>query len=131
VTTGTRATRRRQAAVLANVSIGMTRRRAAAAADVPFSTLYEWLEAPEFRERVEKAEGEFERRMVGVILSAAFRTRSWRAALAILERRFPEWAARQRLEVTAEPRRDPFAEMSVDELRVERARLASIIEEAS
>lgn len=101
----------RQAAILAHVRAGSTRRSAAALAGVPFATLYEWLEVAAFANAVTKAEAEFEQAAVQRIDRAA-RQGSWRAALALLERRLPDsWQQRSTLalegdsgEITAEER---------------------------
>lgn len=89
----------RQAAILAHVRAGSTRRSAAALAGVPFATFYEWLEGAAFSGAVTKAEAEFEQAAVQRIDRAA-RQGSWRASLALLERRLPEsWQQRSTLAV--------------------------------
>ena len=87
-----------RAVILAHVRTGSSRRHAAALAGVPFSTFYDWLEERKFAADVTAAEAEFERLAVERI-DAAARRGSWRAQLALLERRLPaEWQERQRVE---------------------------------
>lgn len=89
----------KRALIVAHVEAGSSRRAAAALAGVPFSTFYEWLEESRFADTLSAAEGTFEQRAVARIERAAGQG-SWRAALALLERRLPnEWQPRSRLEV--------------------------------
>jgi hypothetical protein len=81
-----------------------------------------------FRDRVAVAERQFERSMALVVAHAAVKTKSFRAAIAFLERRFPDlWVVRQRLDLTVEDPslEDVMAETMTDaELRDELERLA-------
>jgi len=83
---------------------GLTPRQAALSVGVSASTFYEWADAdPVFRGQIAEAEAIFERRMAAVIVTNAVSLRSFRAALAFLERRFPDrWGDRTRLDLTLE-----------------------------
>lgn len=82
----------RQAAIVQCVRLfGMTGRSAALACGVGASTFYEWVDADSgFRDRIATAERGFEKAMLGVIVGSAIKHGSFRAAIAILERRFPD-----------------------------------------
>jgi hypothetical protein len=55
-----------------------------------------------FFHEVEAAESALEQGLTGSIVSAALRNRDWRAALAYLERRNPEWKPKAHYEVDGE-----------------------------
>jgi hypothetical protein len=92
--------RAKQQVFLEGLRRGMTRTAAAAAAGVDRSTPWKWAERSiAFGRSIEGAEAEFERRMVDQ-LDLAARRGSWRAALALLERRLPDgWQQRSTLAV--------------------------------
>jgi hypothetical protein len=93
----------RQEAVLKTIrQLGLTPRSAALSNSVPTSTFYLWMQDPAFAEKVDFAESMFERSLAAVVVSAAVKLRSHRAALAFLARRFPDrWTARVDLRVEA------------------------------
>lgn len=92
----------RREAYLAAVRAGMTRQGAAGAAGVSRQSAWAWLQDEAFADRVAEAESAFERRLIRRVEIAANKG-SWRAALALLERRFADrWMRREGLEVTGE-----------------------------
>jgi len=86
--------RRGRAAFFEYLTAGMTRRQAASAAAIPFSTLYRWLEGEAFRDECERAEAVCELTLVLRLQRAAMHG-SVRAAMFLLERRYPErWGSK-------------------------------------
>lgn len=87
------------------------------------STYYEWADAdPAFRDQIAEAEAIFERRMAAVIVTNAISLRSFRAALAFLERRFPDrWGDRTRLDLKVDvPALDDRLEAELDDATLQR-----------
>lgn len=80
------------------IANGNTMKAAAIASGICETTLHKWRrEKPEFAQMVEEAVGISEVRLVNKITSSE----DWRAALAILERRFPEsWTKKQDVQVS-------------------------------
>lgn len=108
---------------------------AARSAGIAQSTFYRWLERgaeeddgaySDFRAALRRAEAESEVHAVAVIRKAM--TDDWRAALALIERRYPErWRRQQTTELAGEAaerfgaeRRDPLdlSRLTDDELRL-------------
>jgi hypothetical protein len=83
-------TERRGEAILTALGNGNSRQAAAAAGDITYSTLREWLRTNEdFRKEVFKAESKAERAHVSVINRAAAKG-SWQASVWWLERMRPD-----------------------------------------
>ena len=80
-----------------HISNGNTLKAAAAAEGVAERTFHRWKkEKPEFQEMVNQAVAVSEARLVQKITQSE----DWRAALAILERRFPEsWSKREKVDM--------------------------------
>lgn len=102
---------------------------------IPKSTFYYWLEKAkesecaaiyrELLDTVEKAQAEAETRATEIILKAA-ESGQWKAALSLLERRFPQrWGPRQTLEHISKD--NETIEMSDEELKIEHERINGII----
>ena len=86
------------------------------------------MEDPDFADRVSFAEHQFERALASVIVTAAVKLKSHRAALAFLERRFPDvWA--QRLDLRVEQRLPEEEVEAAFTPEQRRARLREIVEE--
>jgi hypothetical protein len=101
---------------------------AARSAGVSESSYYRWLDRGrsagrgiyrEFYEDIERAEAEGEARAVALIASAM--PRDWRAAMAILERRYSaRWSRKlavAELLVKPEPRKPDLSKLSLDEAK--------------
>jgi transposase len=100
---------------------GMYFESAAALLGIDKGTLYDWLKKGaqdpsgpygEFHHAVEHAQAEAERHLVGLVFDAG--QKDWKAALSILERKFPQqWGRRQHISVEpvskADARTAPFA----------------------
>jgi hypothetical protein len=86
----------RRATILEALRNGATRSAVAAVAGVHRDTFYDWLKAsPTFSTEVHAAEGEAEQALARVIMTAASIDGDWRAAEALLKRRFPDdWGDR-------------------------------------
>lgn len=95
----------REQAILNALRIGNTRRAAAAAGEVDQNTFYRWLEDGTFRDAVEKAEAEAERRFLGNVAKAAAGN-NWQAAAWWLERRKHEdYARRDKVDMSIDLRK--------------------------
>lgn len=81
------------------LAVGAPVRVAARYGGVDPSTYYDWVKRyPAFASAVEAAENNAAMKWIDVLATAA--TQDWRAALAMLERRYPDDWGRRRLEVT-------------------------------
>ena len=80
-----------------HIAKGNTLKAAAAAEGISERTIYRWRnEKPQFQEMVDQAVAVSEARLVQKITQSE----DWRAALAILERRFPQtWAKKDHIEM--------------------------------
>tara|TARA_Y100000114_G_scaffold27253_1_gene22945 strand:+ start:5403 stop:5876 length:474 start_codon:yes stop_codon:yes gene_type:complete len=83
--------------ICSHIADGVTIKGAATAEGITEGTLYRWKkEKPHFAEMINQAVGVSEARLVKKITHSD----DWRAALAILERRFPEsWAKRDKIDM--------------------------------
>jgi len=90
---------------------GNTRKASAHGAGISHETFYRWIEDPDVRERVQKAEAEAEKRAVRIIQDAMPKT--WQSAAWWLERRRPDW----RLEAKHQ---DPDSQPGVIEVPAEK-----------
>lgn len=106
----TQLTSARTEAICANLRLSLPLPAAAEAAGVARSTVFAWrqrgAEEPgsiyaEFLDRTDVAIAEGQRALAEVVYEAATRRRDWKAALALLGRRFPsEWSETRRQEIT-------------------------------
>ena len=111
---------RKGAVIEAVRRVGLSPRSAALSCNVAASTFYGWMDGDEeFRDAIAVAERQFERSMLLVVVSAAVRRRSWRAAIAVLERRFSDlWTPKLDVAVEAKSLEDDLAEnLSPEELQ--------------
>jgi hypothetical protein len=124
---------KRKAAVVETVRrVGLSPRSAALSVGVAASTFYDWMDLDEsFREQIAVAERQFERAMLLVIVSSAVKTRSWRAAMAVLERRFPDlWTPRLNVSVEPQSLEDELdANLSDEQLEGRLRELAAAVEQ--
>jgi hypothetical protein len=125
----------RKAAIVEVVrKLGLHPYRAALSVGVPSTTFYRYVDDDEqFRDDLAEAEALFERRMVAAIEHDAISSKSWRAKLELLSRRFPDrWGERQKLDMTIEGFvRTGFESLSDDELDARLAELRDIQEPVS
>lgn len=109
------------AKLAANVATGAPWDACARAAGIGTATFRRWradsVDAPEgsllaeLREALERAEGEAELALVAIVRDAA--PSDWRAAIALLERRWPDrWSQRRQLEAKVEAvgEAEPYSE---------------------
>jgi transposase len=106
----TKYTRDRKKRLLDALRDGNTRRAACMAAGIDQDTLANWAQRfSDFSEELTRAEAEAEVALVGIIRAAA--PQDWRAALTLLERRWPnEWGKRERIDVYEHERAQQEAE---------------------
>ncbi|MBI05356.1 MAG: hypothetical protein CMM54_00075 [Rhodospirillaceae bacterium] len=108
----TKLTDERREAICRMIVEGVPLKTAARAAGVTYNTLRNWMQRGEkgdepyalFKEEVEEAQAVCEAQLVGIIKSAAVQESGgeWRAALALLSRKFPErWSEKRQLEVSS------------------------------
>jgi transposase len=133
----TKRTPEAQERILAALRKGMTKKAAAAAGGMGYSTLNEWEhDEPEFADAVKAAESDSQEALLRKIWTAS--DQQWQAAAWMLERRWPQdFARRQALEMSG-PDGGPIetatrpAELSDEELRdALRARLTTPSEDGA
>jgi transposase len=133
----TKRTPEAQERILAALRKGMTKKAAAAAGGMGYSTLNEWEhDEPEFADAVKAAESDSQQELLKKIWTAS--DQQWQAAAWMLERRWPQdFARRQALEMSG-PDGGPIetasrpAELSDEELRdALRARLTTPSEDGA
>lgn len=92
--------------ILNAIKAGLTKEVAAESAGVSKTAFYEWQATnQEFADAVTRATAESETALVARIARASQDPRYWQAAVALLERRFPDrWARTDRLQVQGEVR---------------------------
>lgn len=86
------------AKIVAAIKLGNTKEDAARAAGISGDTFFTWQgKHPAFALQVEAAVDAVKPKLVGTVHRAAFKG-EWRAALAILERRYPDWSKTTKIE---------------------------------
>jgi transposase len=95
----TKRTPEREKRLLQAIRAGNTRRAAAAYAGISDDSLERWAKrCADFADALTRAEAESEVALVAIVRQAA--SQDWRAAMAILERRWPDsWGKREKLDL--------------------------------